>query len=79
MYKGILYKGSIYSGVVLSDAGVPVCSSCKDKESTATRTMHLEGTDWYSNGYQCDCGNSISVSSKRKGSYTEEDIKEEKS
>jgi hypothetical protein len=74
MAKVILYKGSIYSGVVLSEDGVPVCSSCKNKESKATRTMHLDGTDWYSSSYECDCGNGIGVNSKRKGAYTQSDL-----
>jgi hypothetical protein len=76
MSKAILYKGSIYSGVVLSDAGVPVCSNCKSKDSQATSDMHIDGNKWFLNTYKCDCGNGISVNTKRKGSYTNADLKE---
>ena len=64
---------STFHGVVEKDGKI-VCEKCYG--SKATSIMHLDGKDFFENHYQCECGNTISIRTKRTGEdamYWEDD------
>lgn len=40
--------------------------TCGCEKPSLKMVYHIDGTDFYSYSYRCDCGNSISVSRKRE-------------
>lgn len=66
-------NGSTFHGVIEKDGKI-CCEKCYS--SKAKSTMHLDGKEFFENHYQCECGNCISVRTKRTGEdamYWEDD------
>lgn len=59
----IVKGNTTYDGFKEVD-GKLVCENC-GQSNKFKRTMHLDGKDFYTNVFQCKCGNTVSVISKR--------------
>lgn len=61
----IIKGNSIYNGVVEWDEKI-VCEKCF-RADRCKIIMHLDGTKEYTTAYACECGNQISITTKRDG------------
>jgi len=55
-----------YDGVIEKD-GKLVCQKCQKPEAKCKAVMHIDGKEFFSWQYECECGNGILVSTKRTG------------
>lgn len=62
----IIIGDTTYGGVILTNDKL-TCSKCKKVEPKAKMVCHMDGTDFYSNVFQCECGNQITMTTKRSG------------
>jgi hypothetical protein len=56
---------STYVGVKEVDGKI-VCENCS-KAGPMKTTMHMDGAKFYTNVLQCECGNTVSITTKRSG------------
>ena len=60
----IVRGNSTYYGVVEIEGEI-ACAKCKTIGPKAKMVMHMDGTDFYTNVFECECGNRIQQDSKR--------------